>query len=53
MMDFIECTSCGFVETDEDTFLEDSVTYENEDGEEYDVFCLKCPKCGSLTNFEY
>ena len=52
-MDLLTCAECGFAETDEDTFLETSMTYENEDGEEYDVFCLKCPRCGHFTGFEF
>ena len=53
MIDFISCSSCGFIEADEETFLESSISLQNEDGEEYEVFCLKCPKCEHLTSFEY
>lgn len=52
-MKFITCSKCGFTETIDETFLETSVTYENENGEPYDVFCLECPKCGERTGYEF
>lgn len=52
-MDLITCSNCGFTETIEDTFLETSIELTNVDGISYDVFCLKCPKCGHKTNYEF
>lgn len=52
-MELLTCSICGFEETETDTFLETSIVMENEDGDEYDVFCLECPKCGHLTGHEF
>ena len=45
-MDLQTCWNCNFVETLDDTMLEDFLELEDIDGNLYDEPVLVCPNCG-------